>query len=335
MQGQAEVVETVHERPPADEPIVAIRHSEEIDKIAAAMVVAYAEMKPAIKDADNTHYRSKYADLGDVDDVVRPGLIKAKLFPMQTERIDRYLGHVVTTRVTHESGQWYETDVTYCEPVLTIDDHGMPKPPTSQKHGSSLTYARRYGYGAMFALTFTDAPMDDDGNDASGVGQKTGAGKKRATSNGKAKELGGGVLAIKAKFPSTCAICEQPIDQGADIAYHKERKAAAHIDCFEKRKAAKEHNLEDEPAPAEDESQELPPEGEDYETNHAEVEPEPEPEPEPAKKKASSRKKKAAAKKKTSTKAAEKEEPKPVAEEEGPAPAQKPDDDEKDDDLPF
>ncbi len=54
----------------------------EVDTIIAAaheaLVQAQAELKHAVKDSTNPHFRSKYADLGAVWDAAKPALAKAR-----------------------------------------------------------------------------------------------------------------------------------------------------------------------------------------------------------------------------------------------------------------
>ena len=45
-----------------------MRTSEQVNEVAAALAKAQGEMKPALKDSENPHFRSKYADLARVWD---------------------------------------------------------------------------------------------------------------------------------------------------------------------------------------------------------------------------------------------------------------------------
>ncbi len=127
--------------------------SDKIDELAKALNVAQANLKPAIKDATNPHFRSKYADLGAVTDAARPVLAKNGLSISQT--FSESSGEVVTicTTLMHASGQWIRS-------ALTL----KPTKPDPQGIGSAITYGRRYGLAAILGIVADD---DDDGNGAS------------------------------------------------------------------------------------------------------------------------------------------------------------------------
>lgn len=128
-----------------------MKTSEQINEIAAALAKAQGEMKPAVKDATNPHFKSKYADLAANVEAARGPLSKHGLSyiqePVTTER-----GIAVTTRLLHSSGQWIEFDALTV-PLSKVDAHGV---------GSATTYARRYALGAALGLV----AEDDDGNAA-------------------------------------------------------------------------------------------------------------------------------------------------------------------------
>lgn len=129
-----------------------MRHSDAIDALAAALALAQGEIRPAIKDALNPAFNSKYADLAAVFDAVRPALAKHGLSVVQMpEHSDDALLHL-TTRIMHKSGQWMEGTMSI--PVGKVNAHG---------YGSAITYARRYALAAAVGVV---ADEDDDGNAA-------------------------------------------------------------------------------------------------------------------------------------------------------------------------
>ena len=125
--------------------------SETIDAISAALAKAQGEIEGATKSSENPHFRSKYADLGNVWDACRGPLTKNGLAIHQGVRGDGEM-RLVTT-ILHASGQWIEDDGM----PLLLDKQNM------QGLGSALTYARRYGLMGAVGI----APEDDDGNAAS------------------------------------------------------------------------------------------------------------------------------------------------------------------------
>jgi len=128
--------------------------SETIDALSAAMAAAQGEMKPAIKDATNPHFKSKYADLSSVFEAVRGPFAKHGLSVWQ-ELGNANGGVTVSTRVVHKSGQWVEFGPLFV-PAGKQDAQGL---------GSAATYARRYGLASALGVC---ADEDDDGNAASG-----------------------------------------------------------------------------------------------------------------------------------------------------------------------
>lgn len=135
-----------------------MRTSDSIEHLAAALALAQGEIKPAIKDANNPAFNSKYADLGAVFDAVRPALAKHGLTVVQMpEHSDDALLHL-TTRIAHKSGQWIEGTMSI--PVSKVNAHG---------YGSAITYARRYALSAALGIVADD---DDDGNKAAEAAPK-------------------------------------------------------------------------------------------------------------------------------------------------------------------
>lgn len=129
-----------------------MRTSDAIDKLAAALSAVQAAIRPAIKDANNPAFNSKYADLSAVFDAVRPALAAQGLSVVQMpEHSDDALLHL-TTRILHSSGQWIEGTASI--PVGKVNAHG---------YGSAITYLRRYSLSAALGVV---ADEDDDGNKA-------------------------------------------------------------------------------------------------------------------------------------------------------------------------
>lgn len=118
--------------------------------IAAALAAAQAEMGKALKQSNNPHFRSKYADLGNVADACLPALNRHGIAVIQPIGEDDG-GRYVETRLIHASGESLS-----CRAPLIVQKNDM------QGLGSAITYARRYGLMCMAGI----APEDDDGNAA-------------------------------------------------------------------------------------------------------------------------------------------------------------------------
>lgn len=125
--------------------------SPSIKEIAGALAKAQAKIKPAAKDAENPHFRAKYADLASVWEACREALTENGLSVVQTTLPAEHRVRLVTT-LLHTSGEWIRGEL-----IMT------PTKPDPQGMGSALTYARRYALAAMVGV----APDDDDGNAAS------------------------------------------------------------------------------------------------------------------------------------------------------------------------
>ena len=124
--------------------------------IAAALAAAQAEMGKALKQANNPHFRSKYADLGSVMDACLPALNRhgiAVIQPTLDDDDSRY----VETILLHSTGEKLS-----CRVPLIVQKNDM------QGYGSAVTYARRYGLMCMAGI----APEDDDGNAAAEAAPK-------------------------------------------------------------------------------------------------------------------------------------------------------------------
>lgn len=125
--------------------------------IATALAKAQANMGKALKQANNPHFRSKYADLGNVMDACLPALNEAGIALIQPTGEDEYGRYVETILIHGESGEQLA-----CRVPLIVSKNDM------QGYGSAVTYARRYGLMAMAGI----APEDDDGNAAAKAAPK-------------------------------------------------------------------------------------------------------------------------------------------------------------------
>lgn len=134
-----------------------MRTSQETDKVVRALFNVKKELRPMVKDSANPFFKSKYLELSDILSNLEPILHGKGLFLTQGT-IVREGATLVVNRVTHEeSGQYVESE--FPAEVANADP---------QKLGSAVSYARRYGLQALFALNV----VDDDGNAASGKGDR-------------------------------------------------------------------------------------------------------------------------------------------------------------------
>lgn len=128
-----------------------IRSSEGVAEIATALCAAQGEMENAAKNVDNPYFHSRYANLAEVLNTIRPVLSKHGLSLLQAPSYGN--GTVdVETMLLHKSGQFFSS--TCSAPVQKNDPQGV---------GSAITYLRRYSASAIVGI----AQEDDDGNAAS------------------------------------------------------------------------------------------------------------------------------------------------------------------------
>ena len=128
-----------------------MKTSEQLDKIAPALLAAQSEIRNAAKDSKNPHFKNDYASLESVIEATKGPLNKHGIFISQEVGECREGTLQVTTLLMHHSGQWIEG--TASSPVPKLDPQGV---------GSATTYLRRYSAAAMLYLT----QADDDGEAA-------------------------------------------------------------------------------------------------------------------------------------------------------------------------
>lgn len=135
---------------------MSIQTSEQINDLAAAMAKVQAVIEGAIKESENAAFKSggkvsRYADLGSVWTAWQKAGPANGLAVMQFPGECQDGRLVMTTFLTHSSGQWIKSTMTI--PLGKVDAHG---------YGSATTYGRRYALAALAGI----APEDDDGNAA-------------------------------------------------------------------------------------------------------------------------------------------------------------------------
>ena len=128
--------------------------SESIKNLAVALCKFQSSIGKVKKESTNPFFKSKYASLANILDVIQKPLAEAGLSFTQFPD-----GESLTTIIMHDSGEWMEA--SYTMPVAKIND--------PQAMGSAITYARRYALGAVLGLNIDE---DDDGEKAMQRGNK-------------------------------------------------------------------------------------------------------------------------------------------------------------------
>lgn len=135
-----------------------MKSSPELNELATALSKAQGIIQNPNKDAANPFFKSKYADLADVLNVVRPAFSECGLSVVQMPvNVDGNVG--VVTRLMHSSGQWLEDSI----------DIPLQGKNIAQDAGSTITYLRRYALASVSAVFQEDL----DANLGKGKGTNT------------------------------------------------------------------------------------------------------------------------------------------------------------------
>lgn len=128
--------------------------SANIAEISGALASAQGELESANK--GNSGYGYNYSDLNTVIATAKPVLSKNNLAIVQLvgKEVDGKV--VLTTILSHSSGQWFKT--TSALPIVEMKSCNR-----AQEFGASLSYLRRYTYQAILGMSSED-------NDASSKG---------------------------------------------------------------------------------------------------------------------------------------------------------------------
>jgi hypothetical protein len=124
-----------------------------ITKIAASLLKAQSEMGNAVKSATNPFFKKQYADLNSVREAILPVLNKHGVSVIQPMCIINGEPFIETI-LLHESGEFISSFAK-----VVVD-----KPNDAQRHGSGISYARRYALQSIVNI----GADDDDANSISG-----------------------------------------------------------------------------------------------------------------------------------------------------------------------
>jgi hypothetical protein len=124
--------------------------SESIAALAKAIALSQLHVENALKSSINPHFKSKYADLAEILNTVRPVFSANGIAIVQTPTFESGVASV-ETMLCHESGEFISSVCS--SPVSKQDAQGI---------GSAITYLRRYSLAAMCGI----AQEDDDGQQA-------------------------------------------------------------------------------------------------------------------------------------------------------------------------
>jgi hypothetical protein len=129
--------------------------SDTLKELATSLAKAQCELENATKATTNAFFKSKYADLAECLNTVRPVFSKHGLSISQFPTYENGIAHVETI-LLHSSGEWLSN--VSSAPVGKQDAQGV---------GSATTYLRRYALAAIAGI----AQEDDDANNSVGKTQ--------------------------------------------------------------------------------------------------------------------------------------------------------------------
>ena len=150
-------------------PDIELSFSPSFAKLVEALAKAQLAYKPVLKQNENEAFsrgnrRSFYADLATYIDATQEALANNGLVVIQWPTVaPESKSMTLISILAHSSGEFMRGKLT----LPAVSREGF----TAQSCGSSITYARRYAYGAITGC----AAEDDDGNAASGRGTQAAA----------------------------------------------------------------------------------------------------------------------------------------------------------------
>lgn len=164
--------------------------SEQINELATALAKAQGELENASKSSSNPHFKSKYADLAEILNTVRPVFALNGLSVTQCPSFEAGIVSVETI-LMHSSGQWMSSTIS--APVSKQDAQGV---------GSAITYCRRYSLASVAGI----AQEDDDANSAVGHAPRQQPKQAKPVINAKqAADLRAALLAAELDESTWCA----------------------------------------------------------------------------------------------------------------------------------
>lgn len=144
---------------------------EGISELVNALLEVQREAKNPVATSENPFYRSKYAPLDAILDMLRPLLTKNGLVMAQEVVSESSVEIGVVTYLFHKNGCWLEFGPVTANPQrarvqVGVDENGKPIFETTdevsvQAIGSTISYLRRYAIMSLFNIAATSE--DDDG----------------------------------------------------------------------------------------------------------------------------------------------------------------------------
>jgi hypothetical protein len=144
-----------------------------VDSLVSKLFAIQEELGPVVKGKKNPHFKSSYADINAMLEVVLPLFAKHRVLLLQPP-VTSKLAPAETARTNYLHTILINADDPTDKFEFPIE---LPTESNPQKFGSALTYLRRYAIQSILALQ----AEDDDGNVA--AGNRTGLPKATIKSN--------------------------------------------------------------------------------------------------------------------------------------------------------
>ncbi len=122
--------------------------------LAAALLKVQKEIDSVEKLGENPHFKSKFAELSDVIDALKPILNKHGILFLQVPVVPTFEGTLALSTILVHVDSGEAVEATAEVPLAKADP---------QAYGSAVTYTRRYSLVSILGLK----TVDDDGNAAS------------------------------------------------------------------------------------------------------------------------------------------------------------------------
>ena len=137
------------------------------------LLILQKEIPTVHKSSTNPHFKSSYASLPSIIEVIRPYLVNLGLTVHHSQDnahiLEGFVG--VKTTLTHADSKTELSTTLFARPPKGLDPQSL---------GGAITYLSRYGMTSLLGI----ATDDDDGNEASAPASLTDQIKIAATRNG-------------------------------------------------------------------------------------------------------------------------------------------------------
>lgn len=132
--------------------------TKDIRRFSTALALVQGEVLNAKKSRENTHFKTKYADLVEVTDACRPALARHLIAWIQTPMLDDQGNMFLRTKLIHgPSGQFVQADYPLAAAAKAA----------AQAKVGELTYARRASLSCMVGVA-----SENDDDDGESVGDR-------------------------------------------------------------------------------------------------------------------------------------------------------------------